>query len=124
MGWSRIGHQGAAEFSRKLFRDYAVGKTPEQVILVFVPVAGNSHMNAALFVKRTHCIELLSEAARWYGNFHDKQQVADDGLAARAAFVPSTHLTAPALFSVQLQILMPAESNMPHEKRGMSAPGR
>src|SRR5262245_10765088 len=95
MGWrlpNSIGHQGAAEFSCKLFRDYAAGKTPEHVILLFVPMAGKSHINAALFVKRMNCIDSPSKAARWHGSFHDKQKVADDGLAARAAFVPSSHL--------------------------------
>jgi hypothetical protein len=77
-------HQAAAEFSRELFRDCTPGKTPEQVIalVVIVSVPEVDHLNAALSVKRTRRIEPLTEAARWYGNFHDVREITGDDLGA------------------------------------------
>ena len=80
-------HPGAAEFSREFLCDFAASKKPKHIIPIFVPLAGKNHMNAALFVKGEHCIEPLSEAARWHGNFHAQRKLA--GLRATSAFVPS-----------------------------------
>ena len=53
-----LSHQGAGEFSRKLFRNGAASKTPEQVItfVVIVSVREVGHPNAALIVKGVHRI--------------------------------------------------------------------
>src|SRR5262245_5007433 len=69
------------------------GEAPEQVIAlgVVASVPEVDNLNAALTVKGVHLIQALSEAARWYGNFHDKWKVASNGLAAWSAFVASGH---------------------------------
>jgi hypothetical protein len=82
-------HQGAAEFSREFLRDFTASEKPKHIILIFVPLAGKSHMNTALFVKGDHCIEPLSEGAPSHRNFHAQRKLA--GLPATSAFVPSPH---------------------------------
>ena len=57
-GSASLSHQGAGEFSRKLFRNGAASKTPEQVItfVVIVSVREVGYPNAALIVKGVHRI--------------------------------------------------------------------